>query len=224
MSFCLQEVLVWLTAIRKELKDLSDESIKTFIWNTLQGGQVSKLNIVQVLDFGNLLVASATVTENCRGIQGSHLPISFKSHWPIKVKCNGLFSDETFLPKSGIQVSPHKLPGFDAYDYYVSFTMFWRDVLCRMWIVRLWPEMPGNRVQVIPDGEQFSGEGDTSRAPPVVLAGRPRILIHVRYWPKLSISSLLIEEFFWVVFRCVAYRRCFSWFAWPKPSAFHSSN
>jgi hypothetical protein len=33
------------------------------------------------------------------------------------------------------------------------------EVLCRMKIVRLWSEMPGNHVQVIPDGEKCSGEG-----------------------------------------------------------------
>jgi hypothetical protein len=155
-------------------------------------------------------------------IQGQRLGPQFQdipprpehATFPARVpRCN-LYTAYWSWFKNGIQVFPHKLPGFDAYedgrelpsldewiaaqlddmpkygnDYYVSCTMFWRvlislmrirdagvpyyfchsvevedwphdmheeKVLCRMRIVRLWPEMSGNRVLVIPDGEKFT--------------------------------------------------------------------
>lgn len=39
----LQEVLVWLTKLQKELGgEVTDDQLRDFIWNTLKSGQVSK--------------------------------------------------------------------------------------------------------------------------------------------------------------------------------------
>lgn len=39
---CLQEVLLWLTNLQKELgQEVSDEKLRDFIWNTLNSGRVS---------------------------------------------------------------------------------------------------------------------------------------------------------------------------------------
>lgn len=39
--FFLQEVLVWLTALQKELGgEVSDEKMRDYIWNTLKSGRV----------------------------------------------------------------------------------------------------------------------------------------------------------------------------------------
>lgn len=39
--FLLQEVLVWLTALQKELGgEVSDERMRDYIWNTLKSGRV----------------------------------------------------------------------------------------------------------------------------------------------------------------------------------------
>lgn len=38
----LQEVLVWLTQVQRELGDsVSDEKLRDFVWNTLQSGKVT---------------------------------------------------------------------------------------------------------------------------------------------------------------------------------------
>lgn len=38
-----QEVLVWLTQLQKEVgKDVSDEKLRDYIWNTLNSGRVSR--------------------------------------------------------------------------------------------------------------------------------------------------------------------------------------
>ena len=40
----LQEVLVWLTALQKEMGgEVSDEAMRDYIWNTLKSGRVSLL-------------------------------------------------------------------------------------------------------------------------------------------------------------------------------------
>ncbi|XP_064647319.1 citrate synthase, mitochondrial-like isoform X2 [Lineus longissimus] len=63
-----QEVLIWLTAIRKELKDLSDESIREFIWNTLKSGQV-------VPGYGHAVLRKTDPRYECqRGFALKHLP------------------------------------------------------------------------------------------------------------------------------------------------------
>lgn len=43
VGFCItQEVLVWLTALQKELGgEVSDERMRDYIWNTLKSGRVS---------------------------------------------------------------------------------------------------------------------------------------------------------------------------------------
>lgn len=39
--FFLQEVLVWLTALQRELGgEVSDEKMRDYIWNTLKSGRV----------------------------------------------------------------------------------------------------------------------------------------------------------------------------------------
>ena len=44
---CLKEVLVWLTALQKELGgEVSDEKMRDYIWNTLKSGRVRQ-NIVK---------------------------------------------------------------------------------------------------------------------------------------------------------------------------------
>lgn len=43
-SHALQEVLLWLTNLQKELgQEVSDEKLQDFIWNTLNSGRVSSL-------------------------------------------------------------------------------------------------------------------------------------------------------------------------------------
>lgn len=43
----LQEVLVWLTALQKELGgEVSDEKMRDYIWNTLKSGRVSDLTLL----------------------------------------------------------------------------------------------------------------------------------------------------------------------------------
>lgn len=44
--FILQEVLVWLTALQKELGgEVSDEKMRDYIWNTLKSGRVRRSHI-----------------------------------------------------------------------------------------------------------------------------------------------------------------------------------
>ena len=43
IAFILQEVLVWLTALQKEMGgEVSDEQMRDYIWNTLKSGRVKK--------------------------------------------------------------------------------------------------------------------------------------------------------------------------------------
>lgn len=44
----LQEVLVWLTQVQRELGDsVSDEKLRDFVWNTLQSGKVTLFCFVE---------------------------------------------------------------------------------------------------------------------------------------------------------------------------------
>lgn len=47
MSFLSQEVLVWLTALQKELGgEVSDEKMRDYIWNTLKSGRVNTQHLL----------------------------------------------------------------------------------------------------------------------------------------------------------------------------------
>lgn len=59
----LQEVLVWLTALQKELGgEVSDERMRDYIWNTLKSGRVNKRHIRKQTTLVIIMTSFSTLT------------------------------------------------------------------------------------------------------------------------------------------------------------------
>lgn len=59
----LQEVLVWLTALQKELGgEVSDERMRDYIWNTLKSGRVNKHHIRKQTTLVIIMTSFSTLT------------------------------------------------------------------------------------------------------------------------------------------------------------------